>query len=378
VYADASEEAARLAVFEASWALVQAHNAAADGGTDAASALWRAGINALSDRNSTEMAELLSAQVSSATAAPGGSLLNGIALNMSLPAAWAAFLSSSSLPAALASALGGLAAGAWPPPSFDWRLLSKVTGVKNQGSCGSCYSFSSAAVLEGARAIATGVLEDLSPQQVLDCSYGYVNDGCKGGYVPDTLRWIKDHGGVCRLADYPAYVAMPAGCRESLGVAVGTCPKAATAGAVYALDANMNAPNSQTADNIKKLLVLYGPMEIVVHVNGYFQSYAGGILTDPCPCELVQCKCKNPHSTNHVMTLVGYGSENGTDFWSVSRAAMWRRSTQAARTPPRQPLPARRRARPQPHACGEKDRQEFVGDVVGRGRLRTPAPRTGL
>lgn len=64
-------------------------------------------------------------------------------------------------------------------PSINWIDLGAVTSVKHQGRCGSCWAFSAIGVLEGAHAIATGELLDLSEQQLVSCDTG--NHGCHGG-----------------------------------------------------------------------------------------------------------------------------------------------------------------------------------------------------
>ncbi len=54
--------------------------------------------------------------------------------------------------------------------SADWRGSGKMTPVKDQGSCGSCWSFSANEALESVHAIEKGELLDLSEQELVDCS----------------------------------------------------------------------------------------------------------------------------------------------------------------------------------------------------------------
>ncbi|KAG8592485.1 hypothetical protein GDO81_000521 [Engystomops pustulosus] len=75
------------------------------------------------------------------------------------------------------------------PLRFDWRDKNLVTGVKNQLDCGACWAFSIVGAIESAYAIKGNVLEDLSVQQVIDCSY--LDKGCDGGSTDSALKWLN-------------------------------------------------------------------------------------------------------------------------------------------------------------------------------------------
>lgn len=185
------------------------------------------------------------------------------------------------------------------PTSVDWRLKGAVTSVKDQGQCGSCWTFSSTGAIEGSWAIATGKLVDLSEQQLVDCATGisYGSHGCNGGQMDGAFKYVIDHG-QCSASSY-SYTS-------GTTLTSGTC-KSCTPVAKITSCSDVK-PNDQIS---LKGAVSQQPVSIAIEADTrYFQSYAGGILTST--------SCGT--SLDHGVLIVGYGNQNGQDYWLVKNS----------------------------------------------------------
>lgn len=180
------------------------------------------------------------------------------------------------------------------PDEIDWEAQGKVSKVKNQGSCGSCYATAALDSMESVLAMTTGVVNELSVQQLVDCSESYGNDGCCGGLPDYSFQYIVDHGIVLE-SDYP-YKGE-----------VGTCNVPAN-GTKFIIsgyrDVTKNSPDAL------KAAVAKNPVAVGLEAAKAFQFYTGGIITgDDCGTDL-----------DHTSAIVGYGTQNGTAFWKVKNA----------------------------------------------------------
>lgn len=184
------------------------------------------------------------------------------------------------------------------PSEIDWTTEGAVTPVKDQGSCGSCWSFSTTGSLEGAYYLKYGTLLSFSEQQLVSCDT--TDAGCNGGWMDDAFTWVKNNGGITTEAQYP-YTSgngQNSACKTSgYSVVSGSAPQSYTdvqAGSVSAL---MSAVAQQ-------------PVSIAIQANQIaFQSYSSGVLTGRCGTNL-----------DHGVLVVGYGTENGVDYWKVKNS----------------------------------------------------------
>ncbi len=97
----------------------------------------------------------------------------------------------------------------------DWVIAGAVTGVKDQGQCGSCWAFSTTGSLEGLSKLAYGSLQSFSEQQLVDCSGSYGNQACNGGLMDNAFKFVRDKG-ITTEAAYP-YKAVKGTCAAATG-----------------------------------------------------------------------------------------------------------------------------------------------------------------
>lgn len=189
------------------------------------------------------------------------------------------------------------------PNLVDWRASGKVSSVKHQGNCGSCWAFTAIAAIESAYLIHTNTNAssaqnmDFSEQNLVSCA-STTNTGCIGGSTWDALEYIANHN-VTTERLYP-YMATGSPCATSIVSNTNRSNVYQSSG----LPTFINE-NSETA---LMIAVSRQPVISYIMVDKTLVSYAGGIYY-PSTCT---------NAVNHAVVVVGYDKIN--KWWLIKNS----------------------------------------------------------
>ena len=191
------------------------------------------------------------------------------------------------------------------PTYVNWTSIGAVTAVKDQGVCGSCWTFGSTGSLEGVWYLKHKQLVSLSEQQLVDCAWYFnlngPNLGCQGGFASGAYQWIINNNGIATEKHYP-YLMQNDYCKaqdHSSGVSI----------TGYVNVTSFSEPALQDA------VANVGPIAIAIDASHpSFRFYTSGVYYEP------QCQ-SGLDNLDHEVLAAGYGTTtDGQDYWLVKNS----------------------------------------------------------
>lgn len=197
------------------------------------------------------------------------------------------------------------------PNSIDHRESNWVTKVKDQGSCGSCWTFSATGSIEGQYAKKYGKLVEFSESQILDCDVNGEDDGCQGGLVDGAFKYLENtESGLETESSYP-YVPQQQFCHLPNTIVTNFTSVAMVKNFIDV--PNFHAPET----HLKHAVATVGPISVGIDASHMdFQMYKSGIYYNS--------DCSST-TLDHAVLVVGYGtdtskSEEPKPYWIVKNS----------------------------------------------------------
>jgi len=185
--------------------------------------------------------------------------------------------------------------GVGAPDKFSWNDKGKLTAVKDQKQCGSCWAFSATENIESVWMIAKGLtpsdMKDLAPQQIVDCDKH--DGGCNGGNPPTAYEYVISAGGMDTEASYP-YKAVNEACHFVKNDVFAT------------ISSYKYATKTRNEEEMKEATATVSPISICVDAQPW-QHYSSGIM--------MKSQCST--SLDHCVQVEGYDTSASTPYWNV-------------------------------------------------------------
>jgi len=189
------------------------------------------------------------------------------------------------------------------PRSYSAVDEGIVSPIRNQKQCGSCVAFATVATIETCFKKLTGVFGDYSEQELVDCGYRkHHANGCNGAQCYSYTKWIiENKRELMHESDYPYLNTNPKyRCPRTKPYRQG----AKVTDTFYTMDGD--------EEMLKKLVYEHGAVLIAVNADNAFSYYGGGIFNG--------CGRNGQYDVNHAVAAVGYGTENGEDYWLIKNS----------------------------------------------------------
>jgi len=181
------------------------------------------------------------------------------------------------------------------PLSKDWRDVGALGPVKDQGHCGSCWTFSTTGSMEAHHFLKYGKMLSLSEQQLVDCADAFDNHGCNGGLPSQAFEYIMYNGGHDTEESYPY-----------TGVTGKTCLYDSKPAALVSDVVNITANDEH---ELYQAVATKGPVSIAFQVASDFHNYKSGVYDGECST--------SPDKVNHAVVAIGYGMNGLVPYWTV-------------------------------------------------------------